>query len=69
MIAVSLNVGSGVHLIKPSKLYMCTHKHYKHNEDRCMALGVHGHGSAEPLSDVITRVGLQVDQLPLHLND
>ena len=31
VIAVSLNVG--VRLIKPAKLYICTQKSYKHNED------------------------------------
>ena len=41
--AVSLNVGGGVHLIKPVKLYMCTQKHYKHNEDGRMAPGVRVH--------------------------
>ena len=33
VIAVSLNVGGRIRLIKLAKLYMCTHKHYKHNED------------------------------------
>ena len=33
MIAVSLNVGGDVRLIKPAKLYMCTQTHYKHDED------------------------------------
>ena len=56
--AVSLSVGGGVHLIKLTKLYMCTQKHDKdgHTEP-----GVHGHGSV-PLShlrNVITRIGLQ----------
>ena len=60
MIAVSLNVGGGVHLIKPAKLYMCMQKHYKHNEDRQMASGVCGNGSV-PLShfgNVVTRNGI-----------
>ena len=30
-IAVSLNVGDGICLIKPAKLYMCTQTHYKHD--------------------------------------
>ena len=50
-----------VHLIKPAKLYMCTQKHYKHNEDGRTAPGVRGHGSV-PLShsgNVVTRIGLQ----------
>ena len=34
VIAVSLNVGGGICLIKPAKLCMCTQKHYKHNKDR-----------------------------------
>ena len=33
--AVSLNIDHGVRLIKLSKLYMCTQKHYKYNKDRC----------------------------------
>ena len=49
MIAVSLNVGGGVRLIKPAKLYMCHAKHYKHNEDGRTAPGVCGNGSV-PLS-------------------
>ena len=30
---MSPNIGGGVRLIKPAKLYMCTQKHYNHNED------------------------------------
>ena len=58
MIAVLLNVGGGVHLIKPTKLYMCMQKHYKHNKDGRAARGVPGHGSV-PLShsgNFITRI-------------
>ena len=61
VIAVPLNI---VHLIKPEKLYMCTQKHYKHNEDGRTALDVRGHGSV-PLShsgNVVTRIGLQQQQ-------
>ena len=54
MIAVSLNVGGGVRLIKPAKQYMCMQKHYKHNEDG----RTHGAGcvrqwfrTAEPLGE------------------
>ena len=60
MIAVSLNVGGDVRLIKPAKLYMCTQKHYKHNEDGRTAPGVCGNGSV-PLShsgNVVTRIGI-----------
>ena len=46
---VSLNVGSGVRLIKPAKAYMCAQTHYKHDEDRHTAPGVCGRGSV-PLS-------------------
>ena len=56
MIAVSLNVGGGVRLIKPAKLYMCM----QHDEDGRTAPGVRGHGSV-PLShsgNVVTRTGL-----------
>ena len=42
--AVSLNVGSGVRLIKPAKAYMCTQTHYKHDEDGHTAPGVCGRG-------------------------
>ena len=61
--AVSLNVGDGLHLIKLAKLYMCTQTHYKHNEDVCMALSVHGLGSV-PLShlgNVGSRFGLHTN--------
>ena len=44
MIAVLLNVGSGVRLIKPAKLYMCMQKQYKHKEDGRTALGLRSHG-------------------------
>ena len=75
MIAVSLNVGGGVRLIKPAKLYMCTQKHYKHNEDGRTAPGVCGNGSV-PLShsgNVVTRIGIHThthivtSSSPLHL--
>ena len=46
---VSLNVGSGIRLIKPAKANMCTHTHYKHDEDGHTAPGVCGRGSI-PLS-------------------
>ena len=52
MIAVSLNVGGGVRLIIPAKLYMCTQKHYKHNEDGRTAPGVRQwFRTAEPLGE------------------
>ena len=57
---MSLNVGGGVRLIKPAKLYMCMQTHYKHDENECTAPGVHGHGSV-PLShsgNVVIRIGL-----------
>ena len=60
MTAVSLNVGGGVRLIKPAKLYMCMQTHYKHDEDGRTAPGVRGHSSL-PLShsgNVVTRIGL-----------
>ena len=65
MIAVSLNVGGGVRLIKPAKLCMCTQKHYKHNEDGRTAPGVCGNGSV-PLShsgNVVTRIGIHTHVL------
>ena len=60
MIAVSLNVGGGVCLIKPAKLYTCKQKHYTHDEDGRTAPGVCGNGSI-PLShsgNVVTRIGI-----------
>ena len=64
VIAVSLNVGGGVRLIKPAKLCMCT-QHYKHNEDGRTAPGVCGNGSV-PLShsgNVVTRIGIHTNTL------
>ena len=64
MIAVSLNVGSGVRLIKPAKLYMCTQTHYKHDKSGCMVPGMCGHGSV-PLShlgNVFMSIGLHTHQ-------
>ena len=60
MIAESLNVGGGVHLIQPAKLCMCMQKHYKHNEDRRTAPGVCGNGSVllSHSGNVITRIGI-----------
>ena len=49
MIAVSLKVDGGVRLIKPAKLYICTQKHYKHNEDGHTAAGVSGRTSLREL--------------------
>ena len=49
VIAVSLNVGSGIRLIKQAKEYMCRQTHYKHNEDGLTAPGVCGRDSI-PLS-------------------
>ena len=64
MIAVSLNVGGGVRLIKPAKLCIAP-KHYKHNKDGDMAPGVCGNGSV-PLShwgNVVTRIGTHTHTL------
>ena len=61
VIAVSLSVGGGVHLIKSAKLHMCTQTHYKHDEDGRTVPGVRGHASSVPLShsgNVFTRIGL-----------
>ena len=49
MIAVSLNVGGGVRLIKTGKTVHVHAKHYKHNEDGRTAPGVFGNGFV-PLS-------------------
>ena len=61
MIAVSPNIGGGVRLIKPAKLYMCTQKHYKHNKDGHTAPGVCCHGSVlqDHLENVLMKIGLQ----------
>ena len=58
MIAVSLNVGGGVRLIKPAKLRMCT-QNTTNNEDGRTAPGVCGNGSV-PLSHSgnVTRIGI-----------
>ena len=45
VIAVSLNLGGGLCLIKPPKLYICTQTHYKHDEDGRTAPDVCVHGS------------------------
>ena len=69
VIAMSLDVGGGARLIKPSKLYMCTQTHYKHDEDGRTAPDVRGHGSI-PLShswNVVTRIGLYTDMLKFSL--
>ena len=60
VIAVSLNAGGTVRLIKPAKLCMCMQTHYKHNKDGSTALGVCGHGSVllSHLGKVVTRTGL-----------
>ena len=66
MIAVSLNVGVGVRLIKPEKLHVHA-KHYKYNEDGRTAPGVCGNGSV-PLShsgNVVTRIGIHTHSIQL----
>ena len=60
VIAESLNIGSGVRLIKLAKLVMCPQKHYNHNKDERMAPGLRSHGSV-PLSNwrnVVMRIAL-----------
>ena len=60
VIAVPLDVGGGVRLIKSAKLYICTQTHYKHDENGRTAPGVCGHCSV-PLchsGNVVTRIGL-----------
>ena len=60
VIAMSLNVVGGLRLMKPAKQYMSTQTQYKHNEDRCTALGVRDYGSIllSHSGNVITRIGL-----------
>ena len=61
MIAVSMNVGGGIRLIKPVKLCNVHAKIHIHDEDGRTAPGVRGHGSV-PLShsgNDIARSGLQ----------
>ena len=60
LIAVSLNVGGGVRLIKLAKLYMCTQN--TTNTDGRTAPGVCSNGSV-PLShsgNVFTRIGTHI---------
>ena len=58
VIAVSLNVGGGICLIKPAKLCMCMQKHYKQDEDGRRAPGVCCNGAALSHSEnVIMRIG------------
>ena len=61
MIAVSLNVGGGIRLIKTGKTVHVHAKHYKHNEDGRMAPGVCGNGSVPPShsGNVVTRIETQ----------
>ena len=61
VIAESLNVGGGVRLIKPAKLYICMQNTSKHYDDGRTAPNVHGHGPV-PLNhsrNVVTRIGKQ----------
>ena len=60
VIAVSLNVGDGIRLIKLEKLYMCMQTHYKHDKDGRTAPCVRGHGSVlqSHLGNIVTRTGL-----------
>ena len=57
VIAVSLNVGGGVRLIKPAKLYMCTQKTLQTQRGR-----THGAGCVRQwfriAGNVVTRIGL-----------
>ena len=71
MTAVSLNVGGGIRLNKPAKLYICTQTHYKHDEDGCTAPGVWGHGSV-PLNhsgNVVLRIGLHTLNIVIQSTD
>ena len=70
MIAVLLNVGGGVRLIKPANLYMCTQTHYKHDEDGRAAPGVRGHGyvSLSHSGNVVIRIGLHKHSFALQLS-
>ena len=58
VIAVSMNVGGSVRLIKPTKLYMCTQTLYKHNGD---GRTVRDHGSVlmGHQANGVTRIGFQ----------
>ena len=70
VIAVSLNVDGGVHLIKTVKTVHVHAKHYKHNEEGRTEPGVRGHGSV-PLShsgNVVTRIGIHTHTRGDYLN-
>ena len=55
---------------KTIQLYICTQKHYNHNEDGRTAPGVRGHGSVpmSHLGNVVTRTGLQRTESEQGLN-
>ena len=59
VIAVSLNVGSGICLIKPAKLYMCV-QNTTNNEDGGTVPGVCSNGSVRlsHSGNVVTRIGI-----------
>ena len=62
MIAVSLNVGGGICLIKTGKTVHVHAKHYKHNQGGHTARGVCGNGSV-PLShsgNFVMRIGIDI---------
>ena len=56
MIAVSLNVGGGVRLIKPAKLCMCTQNTTRTHGAGCVRQGF-------CTADVVTRIGIHIFSL------
>ena len=60
MVAVSLNVGGGVRLIKPAKLFMGTQNTTNTRTDGLTELGVCGNGSVRlsHSGNVVTRIGI-----------
>ena len=67
MIAVSLNIGGGVRLIKPAKLYMCRQNATNKNEDGRTAPGVCGNDYVQlsHSGNVVSRIGIHTHGVEL----
>ena len=58
MIAVSLNIGGGIHVIKPAKTVHVHAKHYKRELTHGAGCVWQWFRTAESLGNVVTRIGL-----------